>query len=215
MKKMMIVMIACLMCVSLIGCSCEHVYDGGTVTTQATCTETGIMTYTCQECNETMTEVIPTSEHTYSAEVVKEASYSEEGILKYTCSDCGDNYTETVPIKKAEVIVTVTEKENLPKDANAWRFSDYVRLSVCIENVSSRSIKGVQGTLVVKDMFGEEFLRSSCDLTDNDIPANSSITVTELYLDINQFVESHIKLFNTDYEDLVFEYIVTNVMFTS
>lgn len=211
----MLTLLVCLYCISLVGCSCEHVYDDGVVTADATCTESGIVTYTCVKCGETKTEVIPTVEHAYSAKTIKEANYTEKGVLKYTCSNCGDNYTEEIPVKEAEVIVTVTEKENLPKDRNAWRFSDYVRLSLNVENISNRSIKGIQGILVVKDMFGEEFLRSSCDLTDDDIPANSSITVTELYLDINQFFESHLKLFNTAYEDLFFEYIVTNVMFTS
>lgn len=215
MKRIMLVLLVCLICISLVACSCEHIYDAGATTSEATCTETGIITYTCTKCGETKTEIIPTIEHVYSAETVKEANYTEEGIRKYTCSNCGDSYTEKIPVKEAEVIVTVTEKENLPKDRDAWRFSDYVRLSLNIENTSNRSIKGIQGTLVVKDMFGEEFLRSSCDLTDNDIPANSSITVTELYLDINQFFESHLKLFNTEYENLIFEYIVTNVMFTS
>lgn len=215
MKKIMLVVTVCLICVFLVACSCEHIYDAGAITAEATCTETGTLTYTCTKCGETQAEIIPTIEHVYSVETLKEANYAEEGILKYTCANCGDNYTEKIPIKEAEVIVTVTEKESLPKDRNAWRFSDYVRLSLNIENTSNRSIKGIQGTLVVEDMFGEEFLRSSCDLTDDTIPANSSITVTELYLDINQFFESHLKLFNTEYENLIFEYIVTNVMFTS
>lgn len=215
MKKIMLVLLVCLICTSFAACSCEHIYDDGVITAEATCTETGTRTYTCTKCGETQAEIIPTMEHVYSTETVKEANYTEEGILKYTCDNCGDSYTEKIPVKEAEVIVTVTEKENLPKDRNAWRFSDYVRLSLNVENTSNHSVKGIQGTLVVKDMFGEEFLRSSCDLTDNDIPAHSTITVTELYLDINQFFESHLKLFNTEYENLIFEYVVTNVMFTS
>ena len=215
MKKVSQILTVCVLCLTLVGCSCEHTYDNGVVSTEASCTQQGVMTYTCQKCDETMTETIPTIAHSYVEEIVKEATYAEEGTKKYTCSSCGDNYTETIPVKEAEVIITVTEKEDLPKDTTAWRFTDYVRLTVNIENVSNHSIKGVQGTLVVKDMFGEEFLRSNCDFTDNDIPANSSITVTELYLDINQFMDSHLKLFNTDYEDLIFEYVIKNVIFTN
>ena len=37
----------------------EHIWDDGTVTTQPTYTETGIMTYTCTACRETRTEEIP------------------------------------------------------------------------------------------------------------------------------------------------------------
>lgn len=215
MKKIIAMLLVCVIILSFTGCACEHTYDNGVVTTKASCTTAGVMTYTCQKCEETMTEEIPTIEHSYSSNTVKEPTYNEEGVLKFTCDHCGDSYTEQIPVKEAEVIVTVTEKESIPEDHNAWRFSDYVRLSVNVENVTNRSIKGVQGTLVVKDMFGEEFLRISCDLTDNDIPANGSITVTELYLDVNQFMANQVKLFNTDYEDLIFEYIVTNVIFTN
>ncbi len=46
--------------------SVAHVWDSGKVTVQATCTETGIMTYRCA-CGETVTEVIPTNDnHNYS-----------------------------------------------------------------------------------------------------------------------------------------------------
>ncbi len=37
---------------------CSHVWDEGTVTTEATDTEDGVMTYTCTVCGETKTEVI-------------------------------------------------------------------------------------------------------------------------------------------------------------
>ena len=90
-----------------------------------------------------------------------------------------------------------------------------MRLTVEIQNLTNRSIKGIQGVLIVKDMFGEEFLRSQCDLTDNEIPAEGTIIVTELYLDINQFFKNQIKLFETDYDNLQFDYDVTNIVFTN
>lgn len=42
----------------------EHVYDGGTVTTAATCTAEGVMTYACTVCGDTKTETIPKAGHT-------------------------------------------------------------------------------------------------------------------------------------------------------
>ena len=52
-----------------------HDWDAGVVTKEATCTETGIMTYTCKICGETKTEVIPVVAHAYV-----------DGI----CTVCGD-----------------------------------------------------------------------------------------------------------------------------
>lgn len=74
-----------------------HDWDSGVITTPATETETGVMTYTCTRCEETKTESIPKLEHThsYTAEVT-EPTCTERGYTTYTCA-CGysykDNYT--------------------------------------------------------------------------------------------------------------------------
>lgn len=74
-----------------------HDWDSGVITTPATETEAGVMTYTCTCCEETKTESIPKLEHThsYTAEVT-EPTCTEQGYTTYTCA-CGysykDNYT--------------------------------------------------------------------------------------------------------------------------
>lgn len=45
--------------------TCNHSWDEGTVTTAATCTADGVMTYACANCGETKTEVITAPGHTY------------------------------------------------------------------------------------------------------------------------------------------------------
>ncbi|MCD7844234.1 MAG: bifunctional metallophosphatase/5'-nucleotidase, partial [Clostridiales bacterium] len=71
---------------------CSHVWDEGTVTTEATETEDGVMTYTCTVCGETKTEAIPATGHNYVA-VVTAPTCTEQGYTTYTCSICGDTYT--------------------------------------------------------------------------------------------------------------------------
>ena len=44
---------------------CYHSWGEGTVTTPATCTADGVLTYTCSRCGETKTETIPASGHDY------------------------------------------------------------------------------------------------------------------------------------------------------
>ena len=44
---------------------CQHKWDEGKVTKEATCTATGVMTYTCTLCGETKTETIPMIAHNY------------------------------------------------------------------------------------------------------------------------------------------------------
>ena len=49
----------------------QHTWDDGQVTTAATCTENGVMTYTCTMCSDTKTEVIPATGHAYGTPVWK------------------------------------------------------------------------------------------------------------------------------------------------
>ena len=46
----------------------EHTWDGGTVTTAATCETAGVMTYTCTVCSATKTEAIAATGHSYAEE---------------------------------------------------------------------------------------------------------------------------------------------------
>ena len=49
----------------------QHTWNDGQVTTAATCTENGVMTYTCTMCSDTKTEVIPATGHAYGEPVWK------------------------------------------------------------------------------------------------------------------------------------------------
>ena len=49
----------------------QHTWNDGQVTTAATCTENGVMTYTCTTCSDTKTEVIPATGHAYGEPVWK------------------------------------------------------------------------------------------------------------------------------------------------
>ena len=72
----------------------EHVYVSE-VTTPATCTTEGLMTYKCA-CGDTYTEVIPAKNHDYDVTVV-EATCTETGLKTFTCKNCSDKYTEVIP----------------------------------------------------------------------------------------------------------------------
>ena len=67
------------------------------VTKVATCTETGVKTYTCSACGDTYTETIPALDHDYLITVTKEATCTATGEKTHTCSRCGDTYTEEIP----------------------------------------------------------------------------------------------------------------------
>ncbi|MCD7822974.1 MAG: carbohydrate-binding domain-containing protein, partial [Oscillospiraceae bacterium] len=67
-----------------------HSYTSA-VTTAATCTENGVMTYTCS-CGDSYTEVIPATGHDYES-VVTAPTCTEGGYTTFTCTGCGQYYT--------------------------------------------------------------------------------------------------------------------------
>ena len=112
------------------------------------------------------------------------------------------------------VTVRLTSKGKLPMNYDAWRFSDYVTFVFSITNNSEKDIKGVEGTALFNDIFGKEIITIGCDFTGHTIKSGETITISDLSLEVNQFIDSNTKLYNTDYSDLQFEYEVKSVVFT-
>ena len=79
----------------------KHSWDDGVTVTEATCTDNGIIRYTCKSCDETKEEVIKAKEHEYSWVVAKPATTSEEGLEEYKCLVCGD-VKETRKLEKLQ-----------------------------------------------------------------------------------------------------------------
>ncbi|MBE5956492.1 MAG: hypothetical protein E7253_08570 [Lachnospiraceae bacterium] len=84
-----------------------HIYDDGVITTEPTCTEPGVKTFTCSGCTEgteghTKTEEVTKLGHSYDEGVVTiEPTCTEQGVKTFTCSICtegteGHTYTEKV-----------------------------------------------------------------------------------------------------------------------
>lgn len=212
-RKLAIGSLALFFLFSLAGCGCEHEYDDGTVTKESTCTEEGEKTYTCNLCGELKVESVPVKEHSYIETVTKESTFEEEGEKTFTCEYCSDSYTESIPVRDDEVVVTVTGKTNLEENYDAGRYSDRVEFTFEVTNRTDKSIKGVQGNLKISDMFDVEILTINCDFTGHTISGNQSISVGALGMDINEFMNNHVKLYNTDFSDLKFEYEVTNIVY--
>ena len=73
-----------------------HSYNDGIVTTEVTCTEDGVITYTCSVCGDTYTVSVEATGHSYEATETVGATETEDGYIIYTCSACGDTYTEVL-----------------------------------------------------------------------------------------------------------------------
>ncbi|MBQ1413492.1 MAG: hypothetical protein IIY93_09930, partial [Clostridia bacterium] len=77
-----------------------HDWDEGTVTTQPTCEEDGVMTFTCRhDASHTYMEILPALGHDWDeGTVVKAPTSTEPGEMLFTCRhDAGHIYTESIP----------------------------------------------------------------------------------------------------------------------
>ena len=93
----------------------SHSYQS-TVTKQATCTDNGVMTFTCA-CGDTYTEVINATGHSWK-EKVTPASQSAAGSLANECSKCG----------KTEVIKTIPQIATIVLTETKYDYNGTVRM---------------------------------------------------------------------------------------
>lgn len=78
----------------------EHIWDSGKITIQATCTETGEKTYTCQACRATKTETVPAVGHTVVIDSAVAATCESAGKTEGRhCSVCDKVLIEQKTVK--------------------------------------------------------------------------------------------------------------------
>lgn len=79
-----------------------HSYDGGVVTVQPTCTDTGTKVYTCVNGDHSYTETIPALGHNpvtrTETVTVKDAWTEDVYEPRYICNGCGASFTNTTDV---------------------------------------------------------------------------------------------------------------------
>ena len=65
------------------------------ITTQPSCTTTGVKTFTCAECGNSYTETIPAAGHKYT-DTTQNPTCTAKGAVIYTCSVCKHSYQEEI-----------------------------------------------------------------------------------------------------------------------
>ena len=82
----------------------HHIWNDGEVTKAATCTENGVMTYTCTMCSDTKTEVIPATGHAYG-EPVWSWNGTESASAVFICGNDA-SHTQTLPAAVTSQVTT-------------------------------------------------------------------------------------------------------------
>ncbi len=142
-----------------------HTYDEGVVTTEPTCTETGVMTYTCLRdgCDHSYTEVIPPNDH-----------IDEDG--DYICDDCGKNLcTEHIEEIVAGYDATCTEDglTDGVKCANCGEILVEQEVISALGHDYDDGVVTIQPTCTEMGVMTYTCLREGCDHSfTEEIPAN-------------------------------------------
>lgn len=76
---------------------CEHIFDAGVITAEASCVEKGIKEFRCTKCGYAYTESIPKSEHVWKETEHTAATCTNSGVITYTCENCSSAKQETAP----------------------------------------------------------------------------------------------------------------------
>lgn len=117
-------------------------------------------------------------------------------------------------VQDNDVEVTFVGKVNIPKDIYNSQFSDRVEFNINAKNNTDKDIKGIQGTVDIQDMFGVSILKLKCDLAGQTIAPGETASYNDLGFDVNQFMNDHVKVYTTNYDDLIFVYTVNTIMFS-
>ena len=111
-----------------------HTWNDGDITTSPTCADSGIKTYTCLECRDTMEEEIPaTGLHIWdNGEVTTDPTCAETGIMTFTCLECADTYESIIPAtEQHQYEKTSTVVDRVPDCGNDGLHTDIYACTVC------------------------------------------------------------------------------------
>lgn len=87
-----------------------------------------------------------------------------------------------------------------------------VVFEVAYENKGDKDIAGVKGSLKISDMFGDLIVNIVWP-HDDEIPAKQIVVGEDGGIDINQFMDNHMKLWNSDYSKLKATFEISTIIF--
>ncbi|MEG0283015.1 MAG: hypothetical protein RR662_07570 [Clostridia bacterium] len=112
------------------------------------------------------------------------------------------------------VTLNIYNKTIIYEDIYNHRFSDFIQFSMNCKNNSAKDIIALQGVIKISDLFGNLISNISLIYDTKTIPANGELDINDIGIDVNRFKDSHIKLRDTEFSKLKFEFTVNSVAFS-
>jgi hypothetical protein len=159
---------------------------------------------------------INASDDAISNDIISEDVILDADISDDTLEEVKSGVQAETSAKKAkfsEVTVEITDKIFIDYDFD-YSFDDFIELPYQVINNYDKDIRGIEGIVIIKDMFGKTISSFRCDVTDKIIPSRATIDFYGYGFDYNQYKDDHKKLRTTPFEDLEFEYRISKILFT-
>ena len=168
----------------------EHTWDGGTVTTAATCTEAGEKTYTCTVCSATKTEVIAATGHSYAGEWSSDNThhwhaatcghdlmedYAEHVFEKGVCTTCG--YTQPVTEGLAYTLISNDTEYEVSGIGTATGSEIFIPSAHNGLPVTSIGTDAFYGSVWIKSVFIPDSVTSIGNYAFEDCNSLTSVTI--------------------------------------
>lgn len=113
-------------------------------------------------------------------------------------------------LERIERFRSMVSVELLQKGFTELSYRDYITLKFLILNTSDKNIRAVKGSVVFKDLFGEQ-IKEVGFTYDDPIPANKQVTYNAS-LKHNKFIDEDQRLKDKDLDDLKLEWIPESII---
>lgn len=104
-------------------------------------------------------------------------------------------------------VALLSKKNNTKEFGQQW-----VGLELAFDNRSDKDIQGIKGVLRLTDIFGDKILNINWSY-DRGVSAKQSAVERGSGVDINQFKDSDMKLWNTDFDKIKSTFDVSTIIF--
>ena len=129
--------------------SCTHSWGSGTVTRAATCTQTGIRTYTCSKCGQTKTETIAALGHVWTRTDSTAAGGSTNGTRGgIRCSRCNTQQQADRTVSYQKVLSLPTGTKSVGEEAFSSTVAEQVTIPYGVSSIGYKAFYGCDKLLI-------------------------------------------------------------------
>lgn len=113
---------------------------------------------------------------------------------------------------QGHLVLGIKSKRNLPENIYAGRYSNSIVWELEMANVGTKDIKAFKGYFQIKDLVGQP-VTTLTYYSDDLLSAGKAETI-KIRSDINEFIDTQMKLYNADLSKLKYTWKTTALVFT-